>query len=180
LFPCNGVAATNLALPFKNMRMARLDGSHCYLFGGDNAGNQQNVLSVGVDGTVSNLFSAPQPVTAVAGNGIATFVAMGDIVFFMGEKTGPRVVFREVSPIFELALAPSNGVFYATSDGVGCIDGPNSGLIFLRKKILSMDCRRNRLLLLTTEQEVKLIEPVADFPQTIRAVQDVLLTSQSK
>jgi hypothetical protein len=79
----DGICITNFTLPCKKMRMARADASHCYLFGGENVGKHNDVLRLGVGGTVTNLFRAPQPVTAVAGDSRSTFVAVGDTVFFL-------------------------------------------------------------------------------------------------
>jgi hypothetical protein len=62
-------------------------------------------------------------------------------------------------------------VFYATAAGVGCMNGPKSGLIFLQQKITSLDSRANRLLVLTAGREVMLIEPADGFPQLVQVVQ---------
>jgi hypothetical protein len=169
-----GLCVTNFTLPFKEMRLARADASHCYLFGGKNVGGHNDVLRLGLDGTVTNLFRAPQPVTAVAGDGDNVFAAVGDAVFFLSGTNAPRAVFREHSTITDLAIGAPGGIFYATEDGVGCLNGPKSGLMFLQQKIASLDSRANRLLILTAEREVLLIEPTTGFPQLVQAVQKFL------
>ena len=46
--------------------------------------------------------------------------------------------------------------------------------MFLQQKFASLDSRANRLLILTAEREVLLIEPTTGFPQLVQAVQKFL------
>jgi len=170
----DGKPVRGIALPGRGRRLARADGTHCYLFGGSREPQNRDVLLFGADGSVRNLFRAPQAVTAVAGDGSVTFVATGPLVYFLARGAQPRLVFRERTAITDLAYAPPVGVFYATRDGVGCMDSPGSGLIFLRREIASLDSRRGRLLLLTKDREILLITPLAGFPRAVKNVRRLL------
>lgn len=170
----DGVCTTNMILPFKNMRAVRADEDHFYLFGGENTGAQNDVLLLGVSGSITNLLHVPQPVTAVAGDGLNTFIAVGPAVFFLAGKDKPTPVFFASSAVKELALAPSNGVFYVTEAGLGYMTGPGSGMILLPQKIISMDCRNNRLLVLTADREVLLFSPVAGFSSLVDSAMKAL------
>lgn len=169
-FVRDGKVVRGVALPSRGMRLARADSGHCYVFGGVTDPLGREVLLVGADGTLRNLFRAPAAVTAVAGDGVNTFVAVGPMVYFMAPKQEPRAIFQERVPILELAHVPSIGVFYRTVGGVGCIENPASGAVFLQGGIESIDGRSGRLVLLTSDREVLLIAPLAGFP---RVVQDV-------
>jgi uncharacterized protein (DUF169 family) len=72
--------------------------------------------------------------------------------------------------ITDLAYAAPVGVFYLTEDGVGCMIEPASGLIFLRREITSLDCRGERLLLLTRDREILLVNPISALPHVITEV----------
>ena len=162
-----------VALPARGMRVARADAAHCYLFGGKAAPGNRDVLLFGMDGSLRNLFQAPEAVTAVAGDGRATFVAAGPVVYVVAPGARPRAVFSERTAITQLAYAPPVGVFYVTADGVGCMDAPGSGVVFLRGEFASLDSRGGRLLLLTRDREVLLIAPITGFPRVIRGVRRV-------
>lgn len=170
----DGVCVTNIVLPFRNMRVVRADGDRFYLFGGENTGTENDVLLFGVGGSIINLLHVPQPVTAVAGDGFNTFIAVGPAVFFLAGKDKPTPVFLASAAVKELALAPSNGVFYATEIGIGYVAGPGSGMILLPQKTISMDCRNNRLLVLTADREVLLFNPVAGFSSLVETVMNAL------
>ena len=165
-----GKLVRSVLLPGRGMRLARADAGHCYVYGGPSGHQNRDILLLGAEGGVRNLLRAPQPVTAVAGDGNRTFAAAGLVVYCLLPGEEPRAVFRERADITDLAYAPPAGVFYRTADGVGCMDRPASGLVFLRREIVSLDSRDERLLLLTPEREVLLITPVAGFP---RVIQDV-------
>lgn len=169
-FVRDGKVAKGIALPSRGMRLARADGEHCYVFGGEADPYGREVLLVGADGSVRNLFRALAPVTAVAGNGTNTFVAVGTAVYFLAPERNPVPVFRERSAIVELAQVPEVGVFYRTVDGVGCIENPESGALFYSGGIEAMDARGGRLLLLTKEREVLLIAPLAGLAGAVRDV----------
>ncbi len=166
----DGKLVRGVKLPGRGLRLARADATHCYLFGGAREPRNRDLLLFGIDGSVRNLFRAPQAVTAVAGDGRHTFAATGSVVYFLAPGTEPHPVFRERKPIVDLAYAPPVGVFYLTGDGVGCMDAPGSGLIFLRRGITSLDSRNGRLLLLTSDREILLITPVGGFPRAIKNV----------
>jgi hypothetical protein len=166
----DGRLVRGVKLPGRGLQLARADATHCYLFGGARAPRNRDLLLFGLDGSVRNLFRASQAVTAVAGDGRHTFAATGSVVYFLAPGAAPRPVFRERKPIVGLAYAPPVGVFYLTGDGVGCMDAPGSGLIFLRREITSLDCRNGRLILLTGDREVILIAPVGGFPRAIQSV----------
>jgi hypothetical protein len=165
-----GKLVRGVTLPGRGMGLARADAGHCYVFGGGESNRNRDILLLGVDGSVRNLFRAPGRVTAVTGNGNRTFAAVGPVVYFLAPGEEPRAVFQERTVITEMAYAPPAGVFYRTADGVGCMDGPASGLVFLRRPVVSLDGRGDRLLLLTPEREVLLITPVSEFPRVIRDV----------
>jgi hypothetical protein len=169
-FVRDGQVVRGVALPSRGMRLARADSGHCYVFGGVTDPLGREVLLVGADGALRNLFRAPATVTAVAGDGANTFVAVGPMVYYMAPKQEPRAIFQEREPILELAHVPSVGVFYRTAGGVGCIENPVSGAVFLQGAVESIDGRSGRLVLLTPAREVLLIAPLAGFP---RLVQDV-------
>ncbi len=166
----DGKPVRAVALPARGMRLARADATHCYLFGGQRSPQNRDVVLFGADGSLRNLFQAPAAVTAVAGDGGATFVAAGPVVYFVARGAKPRAIFRERTAITQLAYVPPVGVFYVTSDGVGCMEAPGSGAVFLRGDIASVDGRGSRLLLLTRDREVMLISPIAGFPRVIRDV----------
>jgi hypothetical protein len=174
----DGKLLRGVILPEKGMRMARADAGHCYLFGGSNRAEHHDVLLFGADGSIKNLFRAPDPITAVTGDGGNTFAAVGPVVFFFSRGSEPRPVFRERMTITDLAYAPPAGVFYLTGEGVGCMDSPGSGLMFLRRDITSLDGRGDRLLLLTKDREVLLIKPVSGFPRLIKDVRPVITEEQ--
>jgi len=166
----DGKPVRGVTLPGRGMRLARADGGHCYVFGGASGARHHEVLLFGVDGKVRNLIRVPEPVTAVAGDGSNTFVAVGPVVYFLTKESAPRPVFRERTDITDLAYAAPVGVFYLTEDGVGCMIEPASGLIFLRREVTSLDCRGERLLLLTRDREILLVNPISALPHVITEV----------
>jgi hypothetical protein len=166
-FVKDGAVVRVVLPPHPGMRIAPAGATHCYLFGGAPADAANDVWRLGLDGSAPRLFQAAQPVTAVAGDGRSTFVAVGDTVFFLAEGKAPEPIFRERSAITALVLASNNGLFYATETGVGYLAGPDTGLIFLPERAVSLDCRRDRLVLLTAAHEVRLIEPVSGFADLV-------------
>lgn len=173
-FVRNGKCVRGVILPGKGMRLARADAGHCYLFGGEGRLNDHDVVLYGADGSVRNVFRASLPVTAVTGDGTNTFVAVGPVVFFLTPGQEPKPVFREREPITDLVLVAPAGIFYLTGDGVGCIDGPGSGLVFLRREVTSLDGRGDRLLLMTKDREILLIKPVSGFSRVVKDVRKFL------
>ena len=154
----SGGRVVNYVLPAPGGRLSRADGRHCYVFGGA----MEKLLLVGVDGSVSNLLQS-SGITAVAGDGRCTFVAVGNTVYFLDSGSGPIPVLMAHKPIVDLVLGSSNCVFYVTGEGVGCMTKPGSAWMFLPQKTLSIDCRADRLLLLTADREVFLIDSVTGF-----------------
>ncbi len=165
-----GRTIRSVATPARGMRLARADADHCYLYGGEGEEWARTVLVLGVDGGVRHLGRLPEPVTAVAGNGANTFVALGAVVYFLGAGAEPRPVFSETTAIEELAYAPPVGVFYRTSAGLGCLHGPAAGSLFLRQAVRSLDARDGRLLALSAEREVLFIAPIARIPSLLEEV----------
>lgn len=165
-----GRTIRSVATPTRGMRLARADATHCYLYGGEGEDWAHTVVVVGIDGALRHLARLPEAVTAVAGNGVNTFVATGCVVHFLGTGAEPRPVFSETTPIKELAYAPPVGVFYRTSAGIGCLHGPAAGSLFLRQATLSLDARDSRLLVLTADREVLLIAPIARIPRLLEEV----------
>jgi len=157
-----GGCVVNYTLPSRGGRLSRADGRHCYLFGGALEG----LLLVGVDGSVSNLLQS-SGITAVTGDGRSTFAAVGDTVYFLDSVSGPTPVLMARKPVVDLTLGSSNSVFYVTSEGIGCMTRPGSAWVFWPQKALSVDCRADRLLLLTAKREVYLIDPVTGFPALV-------------
>jgi hypothetical protein len=76
-------------------------------------------------------------------------------------NTGPPVFIAQ-SPIENLAVSPSGAVFYTTAKGAG-LKAPGQNLLFLPQKVLSLDSRADRLLLLTDERDLVMFEPVSGF-----------------
>ena len=170
----NEGCVVNYTLPSRGGRLSRADGHHCYLFGGA----LESLLLVGADGSVSNLLQS-SGITAVAGDGRSTFAAVGDTVYFLDSVSKPSPVLMTRNPVVDLALGSSNSVFYVTSKGVGCMTRPGSAWVFWPQKVLSVDCRADRLLLLTANREVYLIDPVTGFPALIdKAVVPEVITRQ--
>lgn len=158
----DGGCVVNYTLPSRGGRLSRADGRHCYLFGGA----MESLLLIGADGSVSNLLQT-SGITAVAGDGRSTFAALGDTVYFLDAVSGPSPVLMTRKPVVDLALGSSNSVFYVTSEGLGCMTRPGSAWVFWPQKTLSIDCRADRLLLLTAEREVYLVDPVTGFPALV-------------
>ena len=162
-----GGRVVNYTLPSRGGRLSRADGRHGYWFGGA----MESLLLVGADGSVSNLLQS-SGITAVAGDGRCTFAAIGDTVYFLDSISGPTPVLMARRPVVDLALGPSNSLFYATDEGVGCMTKPGHAWIFLPQKVISFDYREDRLLLLTAGREVVLIDAASGFPSLIeKAVQ---------
>lgn len=174
----DGKPVRGVTLPARGLRLARADAAHCYLFGGESGLQKHEVLLFGVDGSVRNLFRAPQPVTAVAGDGNYTFAAVGPVVYLLTRGAEPKAVFRERADITDLAYAPPVGVFYLTKDGVGCMDGVASGLVFLQRETASLDSRSERLLLMTKDRKILLITPVSGFSRVIKDVRKLATEEQ--
>jgi hypothetical protein len=176
----DGKFVRGVVLPDKGMRLRRADSGHCYVFGGTGRLGGREVLLFGADGSVRNLFRAPEPVTAVTGDGSGTFAAVGPVVYFLSRGAEPRAVFRERAVIADLTYAPPAGVFYVTAEGAGCMAGPGAGLVFLHREITSLDSRGSRLLLMTKDREILLITPIAGFSRVVTDVRKLLEEEQQK
>jgi hypothetical protein len=169
-----GKLVRGVILASKGMRLARADAGHCYVFGGEGGLQKHDVLLYGMDGNVRNLLRAPRPVTAVSGDGSNTFVAVGSVVFLLKPGQKAKAVFYERVCIKDLAVAPPGGIFYLTEDGVGYIESPESGVVFLRRKVASLDSRSGELVLVTKDREILLIKPVSGFSRAVREVRKFL------
>jgi hypothetical protein len=165
-----GKLVRGVILAGKGMRVARADAGHCYVFGGEGWLLKHDVLLYGMNGSVRNLLRAPLPVTAVTGDGSNTFVAVGSVVFLLTPGQKAKAVFHERVCIKDLAVAPPGGIFYLTEDGVGYMESPESGMVFLRRKVTSLDSRSGELVLVTKDREILLIKPVSGFSRAVREV----------
>jgi hypothetical protein len=77
-------------------------------------------------------------------------------------NTGPPVFIAQ-SLIENLAVSPSGAVFYTTAKGTGYLKAPGQNRLFLPQKVVSLDSRADRLILLTDERDIVMFEPVSGF-----------------
>ena len=82
--------------------------------------------------TRTSLLKSRDPITAVAGDGVRTFFAVGRTVIARDARGKPAAVFTHPdADITALEFAPESGLFYATVHGVGFI-GASYDFEFLR------------------------------------------------
>ena len=158
----NGIISASFqplaSLPVPGCSMFPGEGNILYLKGYDNESGDSNVYTFGGKGSTvktgdkgsalcyKHIFSVKKPITAVAGNGKKTYIAMGRmIVEITNGKDGVKGFFVHPSEdITGIAYSGKAGIFYSTAsyigyaEGNGCIDfmKASNPRILMQKNIL--------------------------------------------
>lgn len=122
-------------LPYRNFRIFPGVGENLYLVGKNPQGSHEiYLLQSGQrkEGVMSKLFAVEAEITAVAGDGDRTYVAIGNkLLKLKGETAEPLFAYPN-EPILGLAFSPEAGLFYATDHAVGLVVGPGELFGFLK------------------------------------------------
>jgi|GEM_PF-1195792 len=159
----NGIIDVSLrplaSLPAKECSIFPGEGNILYLSGHDNENGTDGVYVLGGKGSVvkagdkgsalcyREVFSAKKPITAVAGDGKRTYVAMGRMVVELADAAGGGVKVFFVHPtedITGLAFSYRAGLFYSTASCVGYA-GTNGCIDFMKLPQPSILMRKNSL-----------------------------------
>lgn len=131
-FPGPGGVADLTSLPSRDMRLAPAGRDRLYIYGGATRDQRRQAYLLEKGEGLMHLAEMPYPITAVAGDGTKTFVAIGRSVLFLAPEKSVRLVYRPTTEIRHLAYAPPHGLFYATRRAVGFVAAPGRGFTFLR------------------------------------------------
>ena len=146
------------SLPLAGSRMQKGTNNSLYFFGKNhNTGlNEVYLLQPQPTTTGSSLsgfrkvFEAAQPVTAVTGNGLLTWVALGQSLLLVNNKdtSVTHHPARFLSPILQLLLSEEAGLFYVTALGVGHLGAQEGKDFFLCSNPFTADLQQNILYIL--------------------------------
>jgi hypothetical protein len=156
----NGIIDVSLrplaGLPAQECAIFPGEGNLLYLNGHDNENGMDNVYIFGEKGSVvkagdkgstvcfKEIFSAKKPITAVAGDGKKTYIAMGRMILELNDGVARGYFVHPTDDITGLAFSSVAGLFYSTASCVGyagangCIDfiKLTQPHILMRKNIL--------------------------------------------
>jgi hypothetical protein len=118
----------SLLLPNPGMRIRPAGENSAYVFGGTGEPTNHNVFLFARDGTVTKLITLPLPVKAVAGDGIMTYLAVGQTLIRFSWNQPVTAIFEADAPLISLEIAPRAGLFFSTTSTVGYVMG--NGLVY--------------------------------------------------
>jgi hypothetical protein len=157
------------ALPRAGMRLAPASPDACYLFGGDTPEQQRKLYLYRQGGKLLYLLQAEAPITAVAGNGEATFVAIDRAIYLLALGNPLTLILRTQDPVTALAIGPDSSLFFSTSAGVGFSSGPESGYLFVRGQGAEIQVRGEVLYLYFPRTGIMKCSPASLFLKTAEA-----------
>lgn len=119
-------------LPAENNRMAPAGGDQLYFYGPAADHKLFNVYCWKRGSALKRIFSTPSKITAVAGDGDKTFVAIGQTIVEIdrGKKGAREILTHPSESVTSLAYDPKIGLYFATPAAVGYA-GDNGIFIFL-------------------------------------------------
>ena len=153
-------------LPSDHMRLVAAPGDFCYLFGGDNA---RNLLLVQKDGGIRHLFEAEGPITAVAGYGEHTFVAVGKAVYRLTQGELVELLGELRSDVLSIAPNSATSVFYATGTTVGYLS-PGRASTLAEKDGVQLALHDEKLYLFIPGEGLIVYSPVSKHAGKMQAV----------
>ncbi len=118
--------------PVPGMEVRPAGKDDAYVFGGTSQKSRHDIFLFGRDGRIAKLLSAPAPVTAVAGDGTSTYVALGRSLLHLDAGHPIKPVMHTHSAVISLAMTSSGRLFYATKASVGYLTADGVAHDFLR------------------------------------------------
>ena len=118
--------------PVPDMEIRPAGKDEAYVFGGASQTSPNDIYLFGHDGRIAKLLSVPAPVTAIAGNGASTYVALGRSLIHLDAGQPIKSVMSTHSALISLAMTPSGRLFYATKASVGYVTADGAAHDFLR------------------------------------------------
>ena len=163
-----GLTATGfkriLTLPTAGMKVEPATESVCYIFRGDTKEQQRNLYLYRKGGKLLHLLEAPEPITAVAGDGVLTFAAIGDSVFAVIADNPPVLVYTSDEKIVSLAASTvTTGIFFSTVNKVGYIYQRGQGYVFIKNKGGQVRVHNDDLYLFLEGEGILKVDPVTNF-----------------
>jgi hypothetical protein len=153
----------SLALPGAGMRVRPAGENTAYLFGGSTEPENHDVYLFARDATVTKLASMPAPVTAVAGDGITSYIATDKTILRIALNQPVRALLQTRDPIVSLEIAPREGLFYATTSSVGYIGRDSNAYEFIRGEGGLLRIRGSMLFILMSNGQLLRFGPVGAF-----------------
>jgi hypothetical protein len=150
-------------LPQTGMRLTPAGNDACYLFGGDEAEQRKNLYLYRNGGELLHLLRAETPISAVAGDGEFTFVAIDKTVYVLALGSDLKAVLQTEDPITALAVGPQASLFFSTTAGIGFSDGANRGRIFMEGAGADIQVRGESLYLYFPKLGIMKCSPVNLF-----------------
>jgi hypothetical protein len=113
-----------MALPFKDMRLFPGEGDTLFVVGRNPKTGRDEVFRTvdQPDGTkkFTKLVGLKEPVSSVAGDANATYIAAGPAILKIGaERKNLEIIVKLTENVRDLAYSSKSGLFYASAKGVG-------------------------------------------------------------
>lgn len=162
-FPGPDGFAETVDLPDEGMQLVSGHKNRLYLYGGKSREQRLHLYLLEKNKGLSHLAEMPYPITAVAGTGEQTFVAVGRSILFMAPNQPLSLVYRPRFEVMALAYAPPHGLFYATEESVGFVSKPGTGFTFMKEKGVIPMVSGNDLFLVIPHKSVLKISSIEAF-----------------
>lgn len=157
-------------LPGPGMRLAAASEDSVYLFGGDDPEQRTKLYIYKAGGKLLHLMKAESPISAAAGDGKVTFVAIDKGVYRLEPGVPLAAALLAQAPVTSLTLGPKSTFFYSTSKGTGFSDGRRGGSPFVIGEGAEVQVR-GELFYLFFPKDVAIIKgrPVSSFLKALGA-----------
>jgi hypothetical protein len=126
----SGGLVIGLELPNPGMRIRPAGLDTAYVAGGASEPANHDVNLFARDKRIAKLATVPAPVSAIAGDGATTYVAIGAAVLRFSGTEPVRLLLQAPEPIVSLDKGP-NGLFYATAARVGYVTDDGNAYDFI-------------------------------------------------
>jgi len=161
-----------LTLPGSNMKVESASAELCYLYGGDHEEQRRNLYLYKKGGKLLHLLKAPEPITAVAGNGSVTFAAIGDSIFLLAAGKPIKLVYTAENEVTSLALTQTTaGIFFTTRDSVGYLYDIGKGFLFVRGKAAEVKVSGEHLYIFFPGVGVVNAMPIVSFESLVKTME---------
>lgn len=161
----------SLALPVAGMRIRPAGPDTAYVFGGAAAPVNRDVYLFARTGRIAKLATLPAPVTAVAGDGRTTYVAVERTILRIALDQPPRALVETRDPVVSLEAAADDALFYATRSSVGYLDRAGRATEFIRGDGGPLRTRGSTLFVLLSGGNLLRLGPIDRFATALPPIE---------